>query len=354
MQDHIHGPPHDRQDAVRVRSCAQTLENLGDPLFVLDSELRVTSSNKAFKELLCIFQLSEPVIGQSLVEVFPSIPLAVTSEYRQVFATGEMMVRSRELSIHDRELYIETRKIPILKDGTVIRVVTVIRDVTEQHLLELTLDDYCKQFFTYRVRSEERFRSIFEASPVSICIFDEDGILTDANPACARMFGMASVSDILGFDISSASGLSEYVMEKIRHGEHVTFEWALDMDQVNANGKYETTKTGTMYIGVIVSPLRIDNQLQGWIAQMQDITQCRVAQQEVQRATDLAMEYMDMMSHDIANQLQSMVLCSGLLTEAAHESGEETVLAMLDESISECIKIIMQARKVSMNISDGL
>ncbi len=354
MQHPTDSPLHDTQDTFHLHGCVQALDSLGDPLVVLDPELRIISANRAFKGWLLVFGVSEPMIGRLLVEVFPCDPSTVIDEYKQVFATGQVMVTSRELSIEDRQIYTETRKIPIFKDGKVVRVVTVIRDVTEQRLLELTLSDYSEQFHTYRVASEQRFHAIFDASPVSICVFDKDGILTDANPACARMFGMASVNDILGFDISGAQDVPESVMEKVKYGEQVDFEWVLDMDRVNAGGKYETSKRGIVHIGVIVSPLVNSEDLNGWIVQMQDITDWRRSQMELRHATDLALEYMDLMSHDIANHLQSMVMCSGLLSEAAHAAGKETVIAMLDESISECIKTIMQARRVSMDTSEDL
>ncbi len=354
MQHPADSPPHDKQDTAHLHGCVQALDGLGDPLLVLNPEFQIISATTAFKRWLLAFGVNECVIGRPLADVFPSNPSTVIDEYRQVFATGQVMVTSRELDIGERELYTETRKIPIFKDGEVIRVVTVIRDVTEQRLLEQTLSDYSEQFYTYRVASEQRFHSIFDASPVSICVFDRDGILTDANPGCARMFGMASVNDILGFDMSSARDVPKSVMEKIRSGEQVSFEWVLDMDRVNSGGMYETSKNGIMHIGVIVSPLPGSEELNGWIVQMQDITSCRHAQTELQHAIDLAMEYMDLMSHDIANHLQSMVMCSGLLSEAAHAAGKDAVLVMLDESISECIKIIMQARSISTSSGDGL
>jgi PAS domain S-box-containing protein len=354
MQHPADSPLHDTQDTVHFHGCVQALDSLGDPLLVLDPELRIISANRAFKEMLLGFGTSDPVIGRLLVEVFPCDPSTVIDEYKQVFATGQVLVTSRELSIGDREIYTETRKIPILKDGKVIRVVTVIHDATEHRLLEQTLTEYSEQFHMYRVTSEQRFHAIFDASPVSICMFDTDGILTDANSACARMFGMASVHDVLGFDISGAQDVPESVMEMVRNGEQVDFEWVLDMDRVNSGGMYETSKTGIMHIGVIVSPLVNSEDLNGWIVQMQDITGWRRSEMDLRHATAQAMEYMDMMSHDIANQLQSMVMCSGLLSEAAHSAGKEGVLAMLDESISECIKTIMQAHNISTNADDNL
>lgn len=347
----MQGPPIiPRDDTLEVdKSPAyeQALNSIGDPLFVLDTDLKFISFNRAFKEWLHILDSEVSLQGKHLVDVLPFFCSTDTEEYERVFETGEMTVDSRCLNVDNRQVFVEIRKIPVFKEEKVIRVVTVIRDVTEQRLLERTLTECSEQFRSYQMRSEQRFSTIFDESPVSICVFDKDGILTDANQACARMFGLACSDSLLGFSIFEAPDVSDWVMGKIRNGEQVDFEWMVDLDSVSASRKYETSKTGTIHIGTIVSPLLDNGHVNGWIVQMQDITRWRYAQFEIQRATDLAMEYMDMMSHDIANHLQSMVLCSGLLGDAAKAAGKERVLAMLDEAISECIKTIVQAREIS-------
>ncbi len=347
MQGPLINPRDDALDADQSPEYAQALNNLGDPLFVLDTDLRFISVNRVFKEWLHIPSPDVSLQGKHLADVLPSFCSTDTEEYERVFETGEMIIVSRCLSIDNRQVFVEIRRIPVFKDGKVIRVVTIIRDVTEQRLLELTLNECSEQFHSYQMSSEQRFSTIFDESPVSICVFDKDGILTDANQACAKLFGLACSDSLLGFDIFKAPDVSDWVIDKIRNGEQVDFEWMVDLDSINASGKYETSKTGTIHIGTIVSPLLDNGYVTGWIVQMQDITRWRYAEDEIQRATDLAMEYMDLMSHDIANHLQSMVLCSGLLSDAAKSAGKERVLAMLDESISECIKTIFQAREMS-------
>lgn len=325
--------------------CRQALDMLGDPLHVVDRDLQILAMNQACKDWLDAIGLGDPLLGRNIPEAFPFLPAKVLDEYRYVLKTGEVLVTSERTVLGTREVFTETRKIPVLQDGEVIRVVTIIHDITDQRLFESILEEYGEQFYQYRVDADQRFRAIFDASPVSICVIEGDGTLIDANPACARLFGITTTNVLIGFDIFEAPYVSDWVREQVRSGEQVDFEWVLDMDRFNASIKCGSSRTGTLHVGVIVSPLRDKESVKGWIVQMQDITRWRQAQMELQRAQDVAIGYMDMMTHDIANHLQSMLLCTGLLAEVARGAGKGHILSILDSSIAECIEIIMRARK---------
>ncbi len=129
--------------------------------------------------------------------MFPFLSRNVLEEYERAFATKETIVTSDFTLLGEREVYTETRKIPIVKNGEVVRVVTIVRDVTEHKLLEINLEEVETRYSDYIQRSEQRFRTIFNESPVSISVFDEEGILVQANPACAKMFGVSGVHELL-------------------------------------------------------------------------------------------------------------------------------------------------------------
>ncbi len=329
--------------------CEQALDRLGDPLHVVDRDLRIISANHAFIDWLGILDLDVSLVGKHLSEAFPFLPSNVIDEYHYVFETGEILVTSECTVLGEKEIYTETRKMPVIEESEVVRVVTVIHDVTDQRYVELAFQDYSERFYLYRVDREQRFRAIFDESPVSICVIDSDGIITDVNTACANLFGLSSRNVLIGFDIFESPDVSEWVKERVQSGERVDFEWILDMDRFNASVKCGSSRTGTLHIGVIVSPLLDHELLHGWIVQMQDITRWRYAQMEIQRAQDVAMEYMDLMSHDIANHLQSMIMCTGLLDEVARDAGKGYILEVMDEAMQECIKIIAQARKMTQD-----
>lgn len=314
---------------------------------MIDRNLKILSVNRAFREWLNHLDYDVSLKGKYISEVFSFLPPRVTDEYEQVFESGEVLVTSEVTLFDGREIFTEVRKIPVFSNGDVVRVVTIIRDVTEQRLLETTFENYNEQFKSYRATSEERFSSIFNESPVSICVFDRDGILTDANPACAAMFGLAGSHEMLGLDIFKTPDIPDGIIEKVRKGERFDFMWVFDIEHLAKERKYETSKTGTMHIGTIVSPIHSEQQIQGWIVQMQDITQWKHTQQELQQARDVALEYMDLMSHDIANFLQSVLMCSGLMSDVAKDAGKGHILSMMDEAIFDCIELIKQARHAS-------
>jgi PAS domain S-box-containing protein len=335
--------PSATDEIVTYRECVQTLERLGDPLFVVDRDLKILSVNRAFRDWLHDFDVDIPLIGVHLFEAFSVIPSHMLDEYRQVFESGEIQVTSEVTSLNEHKIFTEIRKIPVFANGNVDRVVTIIHDVTEQRMLERKFEDY-------KTTSEERFSSIFNESPVSICVFDRDGILTHANPACATLFGLASSNDLLGCDLFRTPDVPIEIMEKIRRGERIDFDWILDLDALS--GKYETTKSGVMHIGVLVSPIHSSQQINGWIVQMQDITQWRLAHLRMEKVRDIALEYLDLMTHDISNYLQSLLMCSGLLSEVAKDGGKGHIISMMDEAIFDCIEMIKQARKSTLELDE--
>lgn len=77
--------------------------------------------------------------------------------------------------------------------GRPLQMVGLCRDVTDDDRAVRALQE-----------SEERFRKIFEASPVAICVLDvEDGRLVDVNPRFVELLGYGSRSAVIGKPVSS-------------------------------------------------------------------------------------------------------------------------------------------------------
>jgi hypothetical protein len=72
------------------------------------------------------------IIGKSIFEVFPFLPPKIREEYRYVFNTGESAISERSIPSKDANVILEIRRIPIFSAGKVVRVVTIVRDITEQ------------------------------------------------------------------------------------------------------------------------------------------------------------------------------------------------------------------------------
>jgi len=150
-----------------------TIDAMDDLVHVVGSDLKITLVNRTFREWCLRLGLGSEPLGRQVREVFPFLPEEVLEEYRQVFLSGETLVTEETTSLADEEIITETRKIPVLEDNRVVRVMTLVRDVTDRRLWERELEE-----------SEERFRALFEGSLDAIFLTaPETGIILDVNPA---------------------------------------------------------------------------------------------------------------------------------------------------------------------------
>ena len=69
-------------------------------------------------------------IGKYLFDLFPFLPENVSDEYNHVISTQKPLVTEEISNISGTEIITETKKIPIIEDGTVTRIITVIQDIT--------------------------------------------------------------------------------------------------------------------------------------------------------------------------------------------------------------------------------
>lgn len=103
-------------------------------------------------------------------------------------------VKSRKLEslkkyVPEMNAWLECRSNPIMdENGKIIYIVEQLRDITSQVEAEKAL-----------LESEERYRLIFEYSPLGIFQTDDKGIVTHCNDSFARIIG-TSREDILGID----------------------------------------------------------------------------------------------------------------------------------------------------------
>ncbi|MFX0115784.1 MAG: PAS domain S-box protein, partial [Candidatus Hodarchaeota archaeon] len=255
-----------------------TLDSMTDLIHVIDSNFRFVLFNASFKRQNEELGLETDVIGRNISEVFPFLPDKVIEEYQTVIATGESLVTEESLVIDKREFHTQTIKVPIFEEGAVSRVLTIIRDVTEQKATEIILQE-----------SEEYFRTIFAKSPIGIGLFDSDGYLVDANQAALEIAGLSSISELKEFHLLSRPAITDELREKLLMGESVSFQAAYDFEEVREHNLYPTTRSGAAYFDYRITPLEAKDQKQilGFLLQIQDITEKRVTEQVLQEREDL-------------------------------------------------------------------
>ncbi len=154
-------------------------------------------------------------------------------------------------------------------DGKIEGVLAVLRNISERKRAEQVLRE-----------SEEKFRNVFEESPIAIELFDSKGRLVDANKAALDVFGVADIDRVKGFSLFEDPNLPDEVKQKLRSGTVAKFQAPFDFEKVKRAGLYETTRSGLVYLDVMITPLQLTGKEPpaGYLIQLQDITEQKHAE----------------------------------------------------------------------------
>jgi PAS domain S-box-containing protein len=152
------------------------IESMGDPIHVIDRDLRIILANTALTDWIARFNINNDMIGRKISEVFPFLPDKVIKEYQEVFETGNKQLSEELTYLNDKEIYTETRKIPIFVEGRVVQVVTILKDITDRKISEIKLK-----------KSEKESRNIIENTKDAIVIIDFEGKLLYVSPQLSKM-----------------------------------------------------------------------------------------------------------------------------------------------------------------------
>lgn len=117
----------------------ETVNAMSDWILVVNPNLKIILFNEAFMRVNKELGLTTDVIGRSPLEIFPFLPDALLDEYRWVFENKDVLITYETTRVGTREFVTESRKIPLMEDGKIVKVVSVIRDITEQKRLESQL-----------------------------------------------------------------------------------------------------------------------------------------------------------------------------------------------------------------------
>jgi diguanylate cyclase (GGDEF)-like protein/PAS domain S-box-containing protein len=160
---------------------------------------------------------------------------------------------------------------PLLEAGVVQGVTVSIVDVTERRERERAVE-----------AAEERFRTMFEASPIGIGMTDLEGRVLQANPAWAA---------IMGFDRAELIGRS---MDELTHPDHR--EEAAELFARLRDGELESYRHEKRFVHALGHPIWVqadvtllrdaDGRPQATLGQVQDISERRRAQAQLEHLAD--------------------------------------------------------------------
>jgi PAS domain S-box-containing protein len=256
------------QEVIDARDKAQLyLETAGVMFIALDENANITLINQRGCEILKTTQ--KEALGKNWISTF--IPRRIRAEVYQVFTSltdaGSHMIRDFEnpvLATDGTERIIRWNN-TLLKDanGYIIGVLSSGIDVTERRKAEAALGE-----------SEDKFRRVFDASPIGVEILDNAGVVIDMNPAALKIFGVEDKEKLIGFDVLADPNTPTHVKDLIRKKQPYRFESTFDFELVKKNRLYDTGKSGIRYLDTVLTPLgpRTSGDSAGIMIQFQDVT----------------------------------------------------------------------------------
>jgi putative nucleotidyltransferase with HDIG domain/PAS domain S-box-containing protein len=117
------------EDSSTFRTAFDIVE---EAIHAVDRNLVIIQANRSLLQLNTSLGFSTEVIGRPLKTVYPFLQKEVIDQYRRVFSTGSELLTTETNTFDGRSVVTRTRKIPVKMDGRVERVITIIRDSTDE------------------------------------------------------------------------------------------------------------------------------------------------------------------------------------------------------------------------------
>jgi PAS domain S-box-containing protein len=114
--------------------------------------------------------------------------------------------------------------------------------------------------------------AILNLLPIGAVIYDAQGRLLEANPKARELFGTSDLSSIRG-DLFADPDLAPENRAALEQGRTVSYETLVDF------GGCPTTKTGTMYLNIMIEPMRdqADGSIARYLVLFWDTTERKLA-----------------------------------------------------------------------------
>jgi PAS domain S-box-containing protein len=196
-------------------------------------------------------------------------------------------------------------------------------------------------------RSETKYRSLAEQSPQAITIMAEDKFLY-YNPA---------FKELVGYENDELATMSANDVWKMIHPDDR--ENLLRMMQNKATGRLATPRHEYRYVrknGEVrwVESYSSQVEYDGHPAIQTvtvDITGRRQSERELRSAKDRALLYLDLMGHDLAQQLQVILNSAALVRIASDENMKDSFYRIITDAVKRCSRIIQEANSTEQLLS---
>lgn len=258
-----------REDSDRINQqyLEAILNNTNMPIYLKNADYKYIFMNRQLGSLAHVAH--DQVQGKDDFAIFPE-PTAqlFRSQDEEVVERRTLIEFEETILLPDGIQTFITAKFPLFdNEGKVSAVGGVCTDITDRKKAEAELKE-----------AEEKYRGIFEHSPLGIMHIDKEGIITASNEKLAEILG-SSVEDLVGFDL-----LQSLQEEQVRSAIISVLSGQIS----HCEGCYRSVTGGkSLYIRSVFSPISSSGgSIVAAIGIIEDVTSRRNAEEALQAAHD--------------------------------------------------------------------
>ena len=134
-------------------------------------------------------------------------------------------------------------------------------------------------------RRSRLYQRMYAESPIGVVLYDHEGHLVAANKSCRAMVGMPGQFDVGKWfaNLFVDPTIPDWAKRDLRKRKTVRYEAEIDYCALKEQGIYHGDRSAVCCVDVVMTPLtqRKDGALIGYMTQVQDVTDLKTAQRQV-------------------------------------------------------------------------
>lgn len=231
-------------------------------VFALDKEYRYISFNENHRRAMKSAWGKDIELGSSILEIIGDHEDAHKFKANADRAlSGERFIRVNFHSDGDSQMHWQNHWAPVISsNGAVIGLSCFSLNITDWIQAEEKL-----------AVTEKLYSDIFSQSVIAVELYNENGLLIDANEACFNLVGVDGLKDMEGLCLFTNPNLDDDVKARLLNKEtvHFTSEFNFSL------APYVSRFQGHRIFEWRIAPAVYENRTTGYICQVQDITERR-------------------------------------------------------------------------------
>ncbi|OFZ20834.1 MAG: hypothetical protein A2X94_04780 [Bdellovibrionales bacterium GWB1_55_8] len=324
-------------------------ESMPDPVFVKDLDCRIVFCNRALAQLFGV-SLPDDLRGKAAEDLFPAETAEkVYNDDRLVISSGRARTYEETISLPTgtTRTYITTKTPHRDASGRIIGLFGIARDVTDRKLAEDRLKS-----------SEERFRGIFEQSPLSIQLLSREGRTLDVNEAFKKLWG--ADEDFMEFLLTryniledaqlAAKGVTPYIRKALEGEYSVNPAVYYDAAEVSKGARarwveghfYPIRDNSGRVREVVLMHNDITDRKGAETALRESEAKQRMAREEAEKALHLRNEFLSVASHELKTPLTSLSMQIQMIYRMLEKNIEAA--GKSDASLDKTLEILRRSQ----------